>query len=194
VARPDAAGRERRGRTRRDRHPRRRPAIRIAYGFTAVQLALANAAFVRNQRSSQVFGLLAVAIVGLNLLTLNDPLVAGIGIVLAVLFLTGGLVAPFTWWSMRSKQPLLQHIEATIDDAGIASNWPGGSGILGWPGVDRIEHGGRWFFVRSSAAATALVLPEAAFGPGEVEAFRAVALRHGFTLDGHRVDPPRRPG
>ncbi len=163
-------------------------AIRLSYGFTPLTFARANGVFVRHQRSSQVLG--SVSIVGTiaNLLTFQDPVLAAVTLVLGVGLLTGWFVVPFVWFSFRRKAAMFSRLDASIDDAGLASNWPAGGGAVAWSGIERIDHHGGWFMVRT-AAGTAWPIPDRAFDAGGLAAFQRLALRHGHTLDGHRVDP-----
>ena len=59
-------------------------------------------------------------------------------------------------------------------------------------GGDRPHHPQRAVPVVRFVAGSPVLVPVAAFGPGELDAFGRIALRNGLTLDGHRVDVPAR--
>ncbi len=142
---------------------------------------------MRRQRFTQAIGVIALLIAAVNLLLIQDPWTAAISLVLGVLFLTGGLVVPFVWWSARKKTALFDHVEVTIDDEGVRSNLPAGQGFMAWQGIEKIDRGSGWYFVHS-ATSGALAIPDGAVGPDELRGIQRIALRHGVTLDGHRVD------
>lgn len=166
-------------------------AIHLRFGFTPLEFARANAAFLRRQRSSLIVGWGSVALTVVNLLTFRDPLLATTMLVLGAGFLTGWLVVPFVWWQFRRKSTMFAHLEAGVDGSGITSNWPAGGGTVSWDGIERIETASGWVFVRT-AAGVAWPIPGRAFAPDELRAFQRHALRHGLTLDGHRVEPAAR--
>lgn len=172
--------------------PRADPdAVHVRYGYTPLQFALANAAFMRRQRSLQIAGWVSVGLTAVNLATFGDSFLAAVTAVLAIGFLTGLLVVPFVWWSFRRKAALMGEIEATIDAAGVTSSAAFGGGTVAWSGIEKIERGGGWYFVRS-ATGFALPIPERVLDAGQLRAFQGHALRHGLTLDGHRVEPSAR--
>jgi ADP-ribose pyrophosphatase len=163
-------------------------AVNVTFGYTPLEFALANAAFMRHQRSSQVVGWMSVAVTALNLATFQDPFLAvGTGL-LGLAFLTGLFVVPFIWWSFRRKAAALGAIELTIDGTGVTSGAVFGAGTVVWEGIEKIERGGRWYFVRG-ASGMAFPIPERVLAPNDLARFGRHALRHGLTLDGHRVEP-----
>jgi hypothetical protein len=142
---------------------------------------------MRRQRSARVVGVIALLVAAVYLFLIQDPWTAAISLVLGVLFLTGGLVVPFVWWSARKRTALFDHVEVTVDDAGIRSNLPAAQGFMAWAGIEKIDRGGGWYFVHSATSGS-LAIPEGAVGPDERREIEGIALRHGLTLDGHRVD------
>jgi hypothetical protein len=58
---------------------------------------------------------------------------------------------------------------------------------MAWAGIEKIDRGGGWYFVHSATSGS-LAIPEGAVGPDERREIEGIALRHGLTLDGHRVD------
>jgi hypothetical protein len=166
-------------------------AIHVRYGYTPVEFALANAAFMRRQLSSQIVGWGSIAATALNLATFQDPFLAVVTGLLGLAFLTGLFVAPFIWWAFRRKAAALSAIELTIDRTGVASGAVFGAGTVAWDGIEKIERSGRWYFVRS-VAGMAFPIPERVLGPDDLARFRRHAARHGLTLDGHRVDTAAR--
>ena len=162
-------------------------AVNLSYGYTTGSLIRATAITMRRQQFTQAIGVIALLIAVVNLLLIQDPWTAAISLVLGVLFLTGGLVVPFVWWSARKKTALFDHVEVTVDDEGVRSNLPAGQGFMAWQGIEKIDRGSGWYFVHS-ATSGALAIPEGAVGPDELRGIQRIALRHGVTLDGHRVD------
>ena len=67
-----------------------------------------------------------------------------------MLFLTGGLVVPFVWWSARKRTALFDHVEVIVDDAGIRSNLPAAQGFMAWEGIEKIDRGSGWYSVHSA--------------------------------------------
>ena len=168
------------------------PRTVIRYGFTGTQLALASARFVRSRPAVRAIGLVFVVIALLNLLLGPDAWIWGTCLVGGLLFLTGGVRLPFSLLAARKRRtraresavrlrrarhPVGRHRQRERD--------PMGRGSTASP------RSGPYLFVRFVAGSTILV-PVAAFGPEQLDAFGRIALRNGLTLDGHRVDVPAR--
>ncbi len=165
--------------------------VSIEYGYTILEFALANAALLRRQRGSLVMGGLFALLAVFNLLTFQDLLLAAVAAFFAASFLTGLLVVPFAWYSFRNKGHLFARIAMTIDGEAVTSTWPIGGGSVRWTGIEKIDGDRRWLFMKSAGGATQPV-PRRAFSPEKLRRFELLALAHGLTLDGHRVDPPGR--
>ena len=86
---------------------------------------------------------------------------------------------------------MLANLQFAFDERGIQSVGLASESEIRWAGIDRITRSGPYLFVRFVAGSTILV-PVAAFGPEQLDAFGRIALRNGLTLDGHRVDVPAR--
>jgi ADP-ribose pyrophosphatase len=166
-------------------------AVRISFGYTVGSLISATAATMRHQRFSQAVGVIALLIAAFSLLVIGDPVGGTISLVLGVLFLTGGLVVPFVWWTARKRTDLYRNVEVTIDDAGVRSNLPAGQGFMTWQSIEKIDRTRGWYFFHTAMSGV-LAIPRRAVGPDELRELERIALRHGLTLDGHRVDAPAR--
>ena len=166
-------------------------AVRISFGYTVGSLISATAATMRRQRFSQAVGVVALLIAAFSLLVIGDPVGGTISLVLGVLFLTGGLVVPFVWWTARKRTDLYRNVEVTIDDAGVRSNLPAGQGFMTWQSIEKIDRTRGWYFFHTAMSGV-LAIPRRAVGPDELRELERIALRHGLTLDGHRVDAPAR--
>ena len=167
------------------------PRTVIRYGFTGTQFALASARFVRSRPAVRAIGLVFVVIALLNLLLGPDAWIWGTCLVGGLLFLTGAFALPFSLVAARKRRHVLANLQFAFDERGIQSVGIASESEIRWEGIDRITRNGPYLFVRFVAGSTILV-PVAAFGPGELDAFGRIALRNGLTLDGHRVDIPAR--
>ena len=166
-------------------------AVSISYGMSVRQFAFANAALIRRQRSARVVGGFFALLALFNLLVIQDIVQVALAGFFAASMLTGLFAVPFVLFSFRRKGGLFADVRVAIDDVGLTSGWPIGVSSLTWPGIEKIDGNGTWLFIRSTGGGT-IVVPRRAFGPEEFRALERVALRHGLTLDGHRVDPPGR--
>ena len=167
------------------------PRTVIRYGFTGTQFALASARFVRSRPAVRAIGLVFVVIALLNLLLGPDAWIWGTCLVGGLLFLTGVFAIPFSLLAARKRRHLLANLQFAFDERGIQSVGLASESEIRWAGIDRITRNGPYLFVRFVAGSTILV-PVAAFGPEQLDAFGRIALRNGLTLDGHRVDVPAR--
>ncbi len=164
------------------------PPYRVQYGFTAGQYAWANARWLRSQRGARLFGgaMLALALAAMVLGA--DPTVYLPSLVTGGLLLSGWFVIPFVLWGVRKRAALLADMSLDFDERGIRARWIIGATDLEWAGIETIRRSGPLLFIRVAASGTMLV-PARAFGPGEYARFRGLALAHGLTLDGRRLDP-----
>jgi ADP-ribose pyrophosphatase len=165
--------------------------VSIRYGYTPTQFSLAYAALARRQRSSWVMAGLFAVLTVLNLVTLQDPVTGAIGVVFGLGFASGLFTVPFVWFSLRRKGDLFRDLVATFDDRGLTSTSPITGGTLAWSGIEQIQAKADWLFVRSRVG-SAVPLPRNAFTADELRRVERIALRHGLTLDGHRVEPAAR--
>jgi ADP-ribose pyrophosphatase len=166
-------------------------AVSIGYAFSVWQFALANASLVRRQRSARILGALLAVFAVAYLAASQDVGGAVISALFAASMLSGAFVVPFVWFSFRGKGDLFANTTVTIDDAGVTSSWPIGGGTITWSGIEKIDGDRSWLFVKALGGA-AMPIPRRAIAPEELGRFERLALRHGLTLDGHRVDPPGR--
>jgi ADP-ribose diphosphatase len=174
---------------------RRRPAsveagtpTRVRYGFTPAQYALANARWMRSVRGVRLLG---VALLVLGLLTVAIGSDAGVylpPLLLGIAIVSGLFALPFAIWGARGRREVIADAELGFDDGGLHSSWIVGASDIRWTGIDRISRSGPLLFIRIAGSST-MMIPIAAFTADELERFRRLALRHGLTLDGHRVDP-----
>jgi ADP-ribose pyrophosphatase len=170
-------------------------AVETEVSFTPLEMALANAAWFRTQRSSLVVGgFLAVSAV-IGAVVLGDLLLALPSALLSIAFLTGLFAVPFVWWQMRRKAPFLR-MTMRFDRRGIETDGPLGHGLMPWSSFARIRASGSLLFLHSEGG-MAVVGKTDGLSPEELDRVGRLALEHGLLLDGSRVTPPsagRRPG
>jgi ADP-ribose diphosphatase len=167
--------------------PEPRPEIR--YGYTAWQFALANVRYVQAQRSSLLLGGLFV-VLGLINLAIGSDLWIWLGaLVLGALIASGVYCLPIALWVVRKQRDVLADLRLSFDDEGIHATWVNGESDIRWAGIEKIWQRGPLLLMKFRGG-NAMMMPRRAWRPEQLDAFGRLALRHGLTMDGHRVDVP----
>lgn len=163
-------------------------AVETEVAFTPLELALANAALLRTQRSSlAVGGILALSAV-FGAVVLRDLVLALPSALLSLAFLTGLFAVPFVWWQMRRNGGFLR-MTMRFDRRGIETHGPLGHGLMPWSSFARVRATGSLLFLHSEGGMVVVGKTDG-LSPEELDRVGRLALEHGLLLDGSRVTPP----
>jgi hypothetical protein len=126
----------------------------------------------RGTRFSIGFGVLALLLAVLSLPYLV-PVV--IELALAIALLSGYYAVPFTWLTLRSRREQVeQSVDVFADDAGLHFTHGVTEVDVPWAEIDRLREDRDCFFVMARYSRV-YILPERAFDPAGLEAFRQLA-------------------
>lgn len=160
----------------------------VPFKFGPWAWAAANARLMWHQRALTVFGGVLLLSGILTLLLGAGPDVYGPGLGMGLLVLSGLLVVPFALWSYRGKGDIFEHMEIAFDDRQVRYRSVAGESEIPWHAITKVLRSGPVLFLYLRAGGPGIV-SATAFEPQQLEAFHRLAMRHGLTLDGHRVDP-----
>ncbi len=126
----------------------------------------------RGTRFSTGFAVLALLLAFLSLPYLVP---VAIELMLAVALLSGYYAVPFTWLTLRSRKSLVQQtVEVFVDDAGLHFTHGATDVDVAWEAIDRLRES-RGSFLVMARHSQVFILPERAFDPAGLEAFRRLA-------------------
>jgi hypothetical protein len=148
--------------------------LTLSYVMDQAELLRCVPALNRGTTFSVIGGGLLAALALLNVL-LADPLMALIVGAFAVALLTGWYCIPFSWLGLRlAGERARMPIAMTVDEFGLHLRQGSSNVDVAWSSVRRIGRGHGHLFVYC-AYPRAFLVPERAFGPGQLDRFLSLA-------------------
>ncbi len=120
-----------------------------------------------------------------------EPWIVALSLILAAALLSGLFGVPFVFVRFRRRRAMLANLQLGFGEGGLHSVWIVGETDMRWSGIESVRRDDRLLSLKLTAGSTMLV-PVRAFDADQLDRFGRLALAHGLTLDGHRVQPPAR--
>jgi hypothetical protein len=145
-----------------------------------------SASLVRRSAFTLVLGTFLMVTSALTLF-LGD-LFSLIGLAIGLALLTGAMIVPFVWWSIRQRRDLvLAVLDVTADRAGLTITSTQASTRQDWSIYRRVNETSRAFLLSTGMSATVL-LAKRGMSPTELDAFRALLAEVGLLRPARRFD------
>jgi hypothetical protein len=157
--------------------------LALTYSLGEAEALRCVPALNRGTTFSVIGGGLLAALALLNL-AMGDPIMGLVTGAFATALLTGWYCVPFSWLALRlARERARVPIAMTADGAGLHVAQGTSSLDVPWSAVRRIQRGRGHLFVYG-AYPRAFLVPERAFGPGQLDRFLALAAAgRGLTMN-----------
>lgn len=153
--------------------------VRFTARPSARDLTVNAAALMRGSGLSLLFGTVLTVTSIANILQ-GDQVVSVISLLLGVTFLTGAMIVPLVWWSIRRRRDLvLAPIDVDADDEGIRISAAYGTSQQSWSVYRHVRETSRAFVLDTGSGAAAL-LTKRGVAAADIDGFRDLVRRVGL--------------